>query len=127
MPLSSESSALVLQYLPCNLECLKSRGYLSSPLVRVGTTVGILGLGFVMDFQKVKSYRSFMYMSSLFIVGLCTDINPYTKSYIGFVCVQFVRAAFGGSFMSQRATIVSDIIGKGMVANAFGIKWLIID
>ena len=87
----------------------------------IGTTVGILGLGFIMDFKRIKSYRVLMYVSFLYIVGIASTLNPLTTNFISFVAVQFIRAAFSGFCMSQRATIVSDVVGKQKVANAFGI------
>ena len=87
----------------------------------IGTTVGILGLGFIMDFKRIKPYRALMYVSFLYIIGITSTLNPLTTNFISFVVVQFIRAAFGGFCMSQRATIVSDIVGKQKVANAFGI------
>ena len=87
----------------------------------IGTTVGILGLGFIMDFKRIKPYRVLMYVSFLYIVGIASTLNPVTTNFISFVAVQFIRAAFSGFCMSQRATIVSDVVGKQKVANAFGI------
>ena len=87
----------------------------------IGTTVGILGLGFIMDFKRIKPYRVLMYVSFLYIVGIASTLNPLTTNFISFVAVQFIRAAFSGFCMSQRATIVSDVVGKQKVANAFGI------
>ena len=87
----------------------------------IGTTVGILGLGFIMDFKRIKPYRVLMYISFMYIIGLASTLNPLTTDFITFATVQFVRAALSGFCMSQRATIVSDIVGKQKVANAFGI------
>ena len=86
----------------------------------IGTTVGILGLGFIMDFKRIKPYRVLLYISFLYIVGMATTLNPITTNFISFAAIQFIRAAFSGFCMSQRATIVSDIVGKQKVANAFG-------
>ena len=87
----------------------------------IGTTVGILGLGFTKDFKRIKPYRVLIYITFMYIIGLASTLNPLTTDFITFATVQFVRAALGGFCMSQRATIVSDIVGKQKVANAFGI------
>ncbi len=87
----------------------------------VGSTIGTLLFGYILDLQCIKSWRCIFYAVCLIIVGLTTVFNPLAQTFVAFALFQFSRAVFAGIIMSQRATIVSDIVGRKRLNSAIGL------
>ena len=75
----------------------------------------------LMYFSSFIHCRIQLYNSFNLFVGLSTVVNPWADQYWHFVVLVVIRGVFAGILMSQRATIVEDIVGKHKVANAFGL------
>ena len=86
----------------------------------LGSTFGTLVFGYASDLKTVKPWRVYFYIFSLFMVGLVTVLNPVAHRYATFVVFSSIRALFAGYVMSQRATIVSDIVGRSRMNYAVG-------
>ena len=86
----------------------------------LGSTFGTLVFGYASDLKTVKPWRVYFYIFSLFMVGLVTVLNPVAHRYATFIVFSSIRALFAGYVMSQRATIVSDIVGRSRMNYAVG-------
>ena len=86
----------------------------------IGSTFGTLLFGYVSDLKKVKPWRVDFYIFSLFIIGLVTVLNPVAHRFATFIVFSSIRSIFAGFVMSQRATIVSDIVGRSRMNHAVG-------
>ena len=86
----------------------------------IGSTFGTLAFGYISDLKAIKPWRVYFYTLCLLLIGVTTVFNPLAHRYATFVVFSSVRAVFAGYIMSQRATIVSDIIGRARLNHTIG-------
>ena len=83
--------------------------------------VGRVLSGIVLDMEKVKPFRVYIYNTIMFFVGFISFVIPLTRSY-GELCV--VCGVYGiliGAYISQKSVILVDLLGAEKLINSFGL------
>ena len=119
--------AITVNFLPAlavDMGLTRDQGAFLLSLLGIGDMVGRLPVGVLFDLPLVKTHRNMIYGLFMTVNGFMTFVMPLSNNYsiLGTVCL--VRGLSSGVFMSQRATILADMIGISRVASAFGMQLL---
>jgi len=90
-------------------------------VVGAGNLVGGLLLGPLLDVPVIRRRRVYVYNFYNVVVAVTCILTPLFAAYWSFLLLVFVRASALSVLMSQRATILSDIIAGPKIPAAFGL------
>lgn len=77
--------------------------------------------GTVLDLEKVRPYRIFIYNFNMFIVGAVSFVVPYLHTFNSLAVCCAIYGLLVGTYISQKSVIIVDILGVKKLVNSFGI------
>lgn len=120
--------AITVNFLPAlavDMGMTRDQGAFLLSMLGIGDMVGRLPVGVLFDLPLVKTHRNMIYGLFMTVNGIMTFVMPLSANYATLGAVCLIRGLSSGVFMSQRATILADMIGISRVANAFGMQLLV--
>ena len=119
--------AITVNFLPAlavDMGMTRDQGAFLLSMLGIGDMIGRLPVGILFDLPLVKTHRNMIYGLFMTVNGLMTFVMPLSRNYATMSAVCLIRGLSSGVFMSQRATILADMIGISRVASAFGMQLL---
>ena len=117
------TAALISGYIPAlglevGLTELEATTLLS--MIGIADIIGSLAFGMFLDIPQIRRYRMYWLSFCDLIVALTTVCSPFLTNYAGFVSTVVLRGVFLTHIMSQRATVMGDVIGRRWIPSGIG-------
>ncbi len=90
-------------------------------VIGISDTIGRLLAGFIFNVPFVKRFRIYLYNGAILISGLTDFLWAFSQNYVTFLIVCSVHGLFNGAVISQRATIIVDLLGVSRLPSSFGL------
>ncbi len=90
-------------------------------VIGISDTIGRVLSGFLFNMPVVKNFRIYLYGGAILISGLTDFLWAFSETYIMFQIVCIVHGLFNGAVISQRATIIVDLLGVSRLPSSFGL------
>lgn len=119
--LGSQSSAVFVPALgkEKGLDNIKA-AYLIS-ILGVTDAVAKICAGFLLDHKPLQKYRRFLYNLNVFLISILIILCPFMENFTGFGILCAVYGVLNGINVSQKAIMLSEILGEENISSSFGL------
>ncbi|XP_005099534.1 monocarboxylate transporter 10-like [Aplysia californica] len=109
---------------------VKSKGLSATDATLILSIAGVfdtlsrIATGLILDSRYLRPWRPMIYNSLIFAIALISFALPFFSSFVAFVAICGFYGIVTGAFISQKAVIIVDILGKEHMSSSFGILLL---
>lgn len=83
--------------------------------------IGRIVAGLVLDLERVRQYRIYIYNFNMFLVGFVSFVVPQLDTFVELSVVCAVYGLLVGTYISQKSVIIVDMLGVKKLVNSFGL------